>query len=53
MARFFGKVGFGSTAEETSDSGLWKDVITEKDFQEKRAIRHDGEPFMNYTSLVG
>lgn len=30
MARFFGKVGYGHSAE-TSQNGVWEDVITERE----------------------
>lgn len=30
MAKYSGKVGFASTVESPVDSGIWKEVITEK-----------------------
>lgn len=33
MARFYGEVGFGESAETPSDSGIWVDEITERDYQ--------------------
>lgn len=30
--RFFGKVGFGDSVETPPDSGIWKDVITERGY---------------------
>jgi hypothetical protein len=33
MARFFGEVGYGETVEDPADSGVWKDVITEYQYQ--------------------
>lgn len=30
MAKYCGKVGFASTVEDPVDSGIWKEVITEK-----------------------
>lgn len=32
MPRFYGKVGFGVTAENPPDSGVWEDVIVEKPY---------------------
>lgn len=29
MARFYGKVGYGTTEEQPTDSGVWVDVIVE------------------------
>ncbi len=33
MARFLGKVGYGDSVETAPDSGVWVDVIEEKDYQ--------------------
>lgn len=34
MARFYGKVGYGESVETDPDvSGVWNDVITERDYQ--------------------
>lgn len=33
MARFYGKVGYGESVEEPADSGIWVDMITERDYQ--------------------
>src|SRR6187549_846562 len=33
MARFYGKVGYGESVETPADSGIWKDVITETNYQ--------------------
>lgn len=30
MARFYGKIGYGETAESPVGSGIWDDVITEQ-----------------------
>jgi len=30
MARFYGKVGYGTTEEQPADSGVWVDVIVEE-----------------------
>lgn len=30
--RFFGEIGYGETAENPPDSGVWVDVITEKSY---------------------
>lgn len=32
MARFFGKVGYGDSAETPSGSGVWEDTITEIEY---------------------
>jgi hypothetical protein len=32
MAKFFGKIGFGSTSESPAGSGVWKDTIVEYDY---------------------
>lgn len=32
MARFFGEVGYGDTVETPTDSGVFKDVITETSY---------------------
>ena len=32
MARFFGNVGYGDTLETPTDSGIWVDVITEREY---------------------
>lgn len=29
MAKFFGEIGYGETAESPPDSGVWKDIIVE------------------------
>lgn len=33
MARFYGEVGYGQTAENSEESGVWVDVITEFPYQ--------------------
>lgn len=30
--KFYGPVGFGETVESPADSGVWKDVITERNY---------------------
>lgn len=30
MAKFYGKIGYGHTEERPADSGVWEDVITER-----------------------
>jgi hypothetical protein len=32
MAKFYGKIGFGTTAETPAGSGVWKDVIVEHNY---------------------
>lgn len=32
MAKFYGKVGYGETIETPPNSGVWKDVITERPY---------------------
>jgi len=32
MAKFFGKIGYGETEESSPGSGVWVDVIVEKDY---------------------
>ena len=32
MARFHGRVGYGQQQEVPADSGIWKDVITERSY---------------------
>lgn len=32
MARFHGNVGYGETQEIPANSGVWKDVVTERDY---------------------
>jgi hypothetical protein len=30
MAKFYGEIGYGHTVESPPDSGVWKDVVTER-----------------------
>lgn len=32
MARFFGRVGYGTMTEDAAGSGVWTDVITERNY---------------------
>jgi len=32
MTRFYGAIGYGTSTEEPADSGVWKDVITERPY---------------------
>lgn len=32
MAKFYGKVGYANTVETPEDSGIWKEIITERSY---------------------
>jgi len=45
MAKFYGPIGYGDSAESPPNSGIWKDVITE--------VYYYGDVIRNTTKLQG
>jgi hypothetical protein len=56
VARFYGVVGFGTPTESPANSGVWKDVITEKTYSGdviRDTRRFDGSQKVNADISVG